>query len=485
MIFRNLSPARVLPCLALSVTLCACHKEEDHSVSSIGGKPSGIVSAEKTSFDEVTSKLDKGGNLYVYLSTEQTLGGLSAKLAGISNMMTGLPGGAQTRLAGNIFGFADSWLRDSGIEEISGVGLSSIAREPGFYYSKLIVHHYPGQNQGVMWSMLGKEPHTLEGLNMLPEETVLASFTDLDLSLLWRSIQDHFEKLDLPAARAALNQVPEQFQKGTGLDWNTVLSSLGGNYGFILTMDPEKKVTLPLPGHSMDFPSPALALVVKVTSDVIFDRVAELGKDNPLVGKIDGPDLRMRTVTIPIPLPLDLRPSIARSGDLLILASSDTLVRQILDVKSGKLKGFKSTPEFAHLSQGVPDVGNNFALVARRFMTSMADLQQQALTNKGNMNPDQASAFANAFRHGTNFGNFTVGLNGPTGWEGYGNGSQSLQSMILPAVAGVVAASAIALPMIKAHQMATKGATSQVVPAPASPRPPITAAPRAQLKPAG
>ena len=35
------------------------------------------VSAEKNSFNEVTAHLDSGGNLYLYLSTEQLLDGLS------------------------------------------------------------------------------------------------------------------------------------------------------------------------------------------------------------------------------------------------------------------------------------------------------------------------------------------------------------------------------------------------------------------------
>ena len=38
-------------------------------------KSLGIDSAETTSFKEVTSKLDAGGNFYLYLSTEQWLKG--------------------------------------------------------------------------------------------------------------------------------------------------------------------------------------------------------------------------------------------------------------------------------------------------------------------------------------------------------------------------------------------------------------------------
>src|ERR1022692_3810371 len=134
--------AKITLPLAVLALLCGCQKQEKPVVSSAGG--AGIVSAEKTSFDEVTSKLDKGGNLYLYLSTEQVLGGLPAKMAGISNFIGSLPmvSSEQSQTVGKVFNFANGWIKDSGIDQISGVGMSSIAREPGFYYGKLIVHHY-------------------------------------------------------------------------------------------------------------------------------------------------------------------------------------------------------------------------------------------------------------------------------------------------------------------------------------------------------
>jgi hypothetical protein len=452
--------------LAILALLCGCHKEEQKpaAAAETGSKPV-IVSAEKTSFDEVTSKLDKGGNLYVYLSTEQVLSGLSEKMVSISNFIGNIPAvaGAQSETIGKVFDFANAWVKDSGVEEISGVGMSSIAREPGFYYGKIVVHHYPGKNDGEIWTLMGKEPHAMKELDLLPEDTALALFSDLDVSLAWNNLQKHLKQLDIPAATEALQQWPENFRKKTGLDFNKVIESLGGNYGVILTMDAEKKISLPLPNASMEIPNPGLAFIIKVNSDVIFDRVDALCKGNPLVVRVDNADLKMRTMTIPLPLPVDLRPSIARSGDYLLLATSDTMIEDILAVKAGKKKGFKSTAEFARLSQGIPDQGNNFSLVAAEFMKSMSQIQAQALTNQGNMTPAQVEALQQTFHSsGTNGGNYSVGVNGAEGWEGYANGSQSLQSTIIPLVAGIGVAAAIAIPaLVKAHQSAQNASPPQ------------------------
>jgi hypothetical protein len=459
---KTLICAKTILPLAVLALLCGCHKEEvkPAAPSAASAKPA-IVSAEKTSFDEVTAKLDKGGNLYVYLSTEQVLSGLSDKMASLSNLLGSLPGvpGAQTETIGKVFDFAGAWLKDSGIEQISGVGMSSIAREPGFYYSKFVVHHYPGKNDGEIWNLMGKESHPLQELDLLPEDTVLATFADFDLPLAWTNLQKHLELLNIPPVAAGLQQWPAQFNKLTGLDFDKVLASLGGNYGFIFTLDTDRKVSLPLPGAAMEIPSPGLAIVIKVKSDLIFDRVDELCKGNPLVMRVDNSDLKMRSMAIPLPLPLDLRPSIARSGDYLILATTDNMIQDLLAVKAGKKKGFKSTAEFARLSQGMPDQGNNFSLVADQFVKSMMEIQQQALTNKGAMTAAQVDALQHAFNHATNYGAYSVGANGPEGWEGSANGSQSLQSAILPMVAGIAVAAAIAIPAaVKARQSTTQNA---------------------------
>src|SRR5258706_8457418 len=47
--------------------------------------------AEKTSFQEVTSHLDPGGNLYLYLGTEQWVKNLSAKISGLRGIFSALP----------------------------------------------------------------------------------------------------------------------------------------------------------------------------------------------------------------------------------------------------------------------------------------------------------------------------------------------------------------------------------------------------------
>ncbi len=329
----------------------------------------GIASAEKNSFEAVTAKLDKGGNFYLYLSTEQALSKLSAAIATYSNLFTQMPAAPDMGREGmaRIFEVIDNIIKDSGVAHISGLGISSIAREPGFYYNKLLVHHYAGENDGVIWSVFGKEAHPLKELDLLPENTAFASYSDLDVPLLWRTIQKELKQLHLPQVDQGLAQLPEQFKAGAGISLDDVLNSLGGGYGLILTLDESKQVSLPLPGAPMQIPEPGLALFAKVKNDAIFTRIDQLMIGNPMVSKPEVGGVKTLTVAIPLPLPISLRPTLARVGDYLILTSSDSLLQEIMAVQSGKKSGYKSTAEFKKLSQGVPAEGNNFSLISGKF----------------------------------------------------------------------------------------------------------------------
>jgi hypothetical protein len=449
--FVNRSVALLSACLLAA----GCHKNQPApAVPTAASQGPEIVSAEKNSFYEVTAKLNKGGNLFVYLSTEQTLRGLSNRVSALSNYATvwpGIPSDGREKL-GQVLEALNDFAVNSGIDQISGIGMSSIAREPGFYYGKTVIHHYKGQNSGVIWSLFGKAPHPLE-LDLLPQSTALALFSDFDLPMAWTSISNFLAGLDIPGIGDGLRQAPTQFNKKTGLGLNDVLHSLDGAYGLVFTLDEHKKITLPVPGHPLEMPSPGLAIVIKVNSDLIFNRVDEALKGNPLVSKVDDPDLKMRSMSIPLPIPVDLRPSIARFGDYLVVASSDTLVREILAVKSGQNKGFKTTDEFKKLSQDIPDRGNNFALVTSAFARAMVQVPQQFAgqqTAGSNALPQFFNGQSNSF-------SYSVGVNGPQGWEGFANGNHSIQALAVPAAAAVGAAAAIAIPnFVKAREAAQK-----------------------------
>ncbi len=445
--------------LALGLFLCGCKPSQ----------PSGpeatqlLKSAEPTSFREVTAQLEPGGNFYLYLGTEQCLDGLSAKVAKWRQLADTLPNvqsGDRQNIA-RVFDVVTNLIKDSGLEDVSGFGVSSIAREKGFYHTKAIVHHYKGKGSGFGWSLLGQKPHALDGLGLLPANTAFAAFSDLDIALFWSVLQKEIGRSDFPQAQQFLQQLPDQFQKATQLKWDQVLASLGGEFGCVLTLDNARMVTLPIPSQNgpLEIPEPALMLVAKVKDDTVFNRIDEALKNSGQnIVSNDKPGLKMRTLPVPVPIPIQFRPTVATSGGYLFIATTDALIQEALAVKGGQKAGLKSTDEFRRLAADVPEQGNQFSFLSQRLGQAIVRLQRQALQMAPNA--DQTQWLQSLLTSSNGACSYAVGVNTDEGYLSVGNGNQHPAKMFLAGAAVPVGIlSAIAIPnFIKARSTAQQNA---------------------------
>jgi competence protein ComGC len=421
----------------------------------------GLASAVPNSFEQVTAQLDPGGSLYLYLGTEQWLDGLSAKVAGFRKIADAIPElkSDDRENVGKAFDVVTHVLKDSGVEEVSGFGMSAISPEKGVYHSKTMLHHYKGKGSGFLWTMFGQKPHALEGLNLLPATTAFASFSDLDLPLAWSVIQKEVAQSGFPEVEQGLAKVTEQFEKVTGLKWDKVMASLGGEFGFALTLDETKKITLPLPGASapLEMPEPGLLLIAKTKDDTIFNRVDEVLKaTGQAVVSTDKDGLKMRTLSIPLPIPIQLRPSVATKGGYLFIASTDSIIQEALAVQAGEKKGLKASGEFQRLAADIPAQGNNFSYWSPRLSGALKETQRNALALAPN--GPQLEWLQSMFTTTNLPCSYAVGANTEEGWKIVGNANQHPAKLLaVPVVIPMLAA--IAVPnFVKAREAAQKNA---------------------------
>jgi len=432
------------------VSLQGC-KEKTTQSASKGSSLGTTESAEPTSFKEVTSKLDAGGSLYMYLGTEQWLKSLSAQVEKVHQMVAGLPEMDEKRQdVDNAFNVGNRLIKDSGLENISGIGLSSIAREPGFYRNKIVVHHYAGQGNGFIWSIFGKEPHELDGLNLLPANTAMAAFYDIDAAEIWSVIQKQCEQSGFPQAQEFLKEFPQEFEKNAGMKWDDLVNSLGGEVGIVVTMDDSHMVRIPLPTQQpVEMPEPAFMFVIKVKNDAIFNRIDALLKEKKAPGMVssDQNGVHMRTVPFPLPVTVTLRPTVASGGGYLFISTTDGLVQEALAVKGGK-PGLKSTEEFKKLSRDIPLQGNQFAFLSQRFGKNVMKVQQQVLNSNGQM-PAQLKEFMESLNRPDKAAfTFAVGANTDEGWMTVANGNQGSGSLIAASAVVPAVMAGMALPAL-------------------------------------
>ena len=415
-----------------------------------------VASSGKTSFDAVTAKLDKGGTLYMYCSTEGVIKFLDefAQKLGKIIAAEAAKNEQEKAQAPKIFNFVYGLCKHSGFMEISGIGASSVQVEPGLNHSKVAIHHYAGKGQGLIWNMLDARPHNLDELDLLPADTALAGFSDLKLMELWEWLKKEVQAAELPELQKSILTL-EPMLKAQGMPMEKLLGGLGGRIGIILTLDKNIKSKVPTEKSMFEFPEPAIALVLTVKDDFIFNLLQSKIKMAEETG-----DKNIRTIKIPVPpLPVLVNPVIVQTGGLLIFASNERLVNTMLEAKA-KGNGLTSTDEFKRMSAHMPKKGNRFGYVGAALSQTIRDIQEKAI-QAGGESQNEAKELFNLFRGDEAWTVYSVVQHNEDGLLIDINHSMAMESMVLiPALAvgGVVAA--IAVPnMLTAVQKGKQKAT--------------------------
>lgn len=435
----------LLACVA-SATLVGCDSKPSGG-SSAGTATAPVTPARQTSFAAVTSQLDPGGTVYGYLSTDQWLAGLSTNITELQELIVGLPdvSAQDARNIGLVFDFLSKCVAKSGLENLDGVGLSAVQLTPELFRTKLVLNH----GAGPLWDLFGTQPHALTGLDLLPTNTAIAGFGDMDLAALWGRVEDDLREAGVPELRDAIQQWPVEFEKNTGMAWADLLGSLGNEAGLVLTLDDAHRISIPMDKQSLEIPAPGLMLVLKVNNDLLFDRLSQELKKNEQTKFTDADGLRMYVMPLPIPLPLELQITLARSGEYLFITTTPTLVQSALAVQAGKVPGLKQSAGFQALQKFVPTTGNSFSYVDRRFTQTVTEVQKQIITANAKMPPAQAELFDKLLWNRPPVFGFSVSSRQPTGWQTVSVGNQdSSASFVAAPVAGVALGAAMVLPAL-------------------------------------
>jgi hypothetical protein len=438
--YRSVPSRCVLTAVLLLVAANGCGKKEATSTTPLQPtQPAAAVSAEKTSFTEVTAQLDPGGSLYAYLSTSQWLEGLSDRVNGWRDAVLSLPnlGEEGKSNVNKAFDLLTRLIKNSGVESISGVGVSGIALEKGFYQTKFVVGRDNSSAPGGIWTVFGRAPRPLHELDWLPADTVWAVFSDVDLGAIWNAVVNEVNQAGFPEAKAGLEQLNGVVQAATGKRLDELLGSLGGQSGAFLTLKEANKINIPLPdGRTLEVPEPGLVIVLKVKDDTLFNWIDRTLHDDPQVIKSDEGGLRMRTRPVPLPVPIELRPAIARQGDHLFIASNDELIKNMMAVKAGKQNGLKTTAEFKRLAQGMPSDGNSFSFVSQRLSDTVQQIQKSVLSRMpGQGNEMPTVLMQKIYSLNQPISSFMVSRSTTQGWLTVGHGTQQpANAVVLPLV---------------------------------------------------
>jgi hypothetical protein len=336
------------------------------------------LASSKTPFSIVTSQLDSEGGFYYYCETTKILAQITKGIIGArdATVLSGKLTPEQSAKLKQQFDVALQLFTSSGLSGLQAIGGSSKEESPGSYLAKSIV--YAPAPTGFLWSTFCKPPHSFDAIDFVPANTEAFAFSDIDLSALWDSLEKDLTASRVPNAAQFVQEFPKQVAAATGMQLSEILASLGDQAGYIVTLDSNSKVKIPIAGGEQEMAEPAAAILWKVRDEKLFtmlEALAELSQD---VAKVDDPGLKLRIVNMAGSVPY-FHPTLARFADYLVIASNDKLVRALKDTKSGKIPGLKSRADFAAISKGLPDRGSSVQYVSKQFQSAYYGWQEKQL----------------------------------------------------------------------------------------------------------
>lgn len=430
------------------LALAACRKSPDSTSSAPPEQATSskkLISAEPTSFDAVARHLDQGGGFYFFLSTEDFFKVASAKLEGLQRVaLASLPVEIRDPAAKK-WDFASRIASQSGINEINGFGMSSIAVKPGDYQMKWMLHHDEGKGNGALWKLNGGASDALEIIPWLPEHTAFASSGDFSLKPVWELLDK--EAAAIPELREGIDEFTRQFEANTGLKLANLIASLGPRYAFVLTLDASRQTTLPFgpsgPGKKpFTLAEPALALLIQVQDPALLGRVEQELAKIPGVAAADEGDLKFRSIPVPLPFAF-VRPAVAWQKDTLILSSNGALIREMFEVKAGKKPGLAASAEFKKASADLPSPACQFKVIAPIFQKTLHDFQVASLAQQPNASPEMQQFMQMLVSSASPNWMCGVVQNTPEGWVGFSRGAVGPTQIATAAPAAILAGIAV------------------------------------------
>ena len=313
-------------------------------------------SAEKTSFEAVTAKLAPNGHLYAYMNTAKAMKQFDQIIESMLEMNR--EGGENSLINNPLFGPMIGGLVDaikpafdeSGLNQIGGVGMSSFALKEDLWRSKMYAHRNSQERECLIWKMLGDTPHDLAVLDLAPEDTGFLAHTDLNINALLNWIARISEKLNNGQTLTA--DMPTEVRD--------ILNSYDGEVGFLMTLDPNKELTLPGFMFQMEedivMDSFSFALLLRAKDDKILTMMNDAmagGFAPPQKTKVGLVTLNSIALPMPIPIPgLDISPCYFQIDDYMVLASSTAMGKSIIEAKNDKGR-LKDTDEFKAVTKGI------------------------------------------------------------------------------------------------------------------------------------
>jgi prepilin-type processing-associated H-X9-DG protein len=335
-----------------------------------------------TSYQAVAKYLNPDGSFYLYMDSEQWAAKLDGFMGNVAEMvLTVAPEGQPRQQAGLAFHFLEAFLNDCGLRQLRGVGLSTVPESAEMYHNRMaLVHATPGPPEGLYWECFtGENDGAFSVLDWVPQDAVLASQMPFHPVPAWNWLKRTIMGADYEPMAAGFTQGIMTL-RGMGVDMDQWFETMGPNAVVVATVSRDEKVPFTLPnGRQLDIPQMALAVLIEVKDNTVFQFYDTILQAMPNVVRVDDGDLHLRSVPVPVRVPFKLLPTVGRMGPYLVYATNPDIVKAMDSCRRGERPSIRADEEFQTLAKGMPETGMAVSFLSRRFSETFQTIMQSAM----------------------------------------------------------------------------------------------------------
>lgn len=316
-------------------------------------------------FNIVSSKLDRGGSYYSIQNNKYLFSYLKEGLKSVRVMLGAIPpnqnmGGMSLIM---IFDAVEKVIDNSGIEEISACGMSSILINPqvkdSLFHNKTFLYYGDIKPKGFLWSLIPPEDRTLTDINRLPKNTIFAFSMKVNPPHVWNVIKRICSQIPVPQVKMMPQILEMQFMKEHKMPLAGVLRGLSGSWFGVIVSTKAADGKPALQGM----------LEVPAGNNALFSVIKNKLKNNPQV-LISANKITFK----PSPgQPKWINPSILQKGKRLCLLSSPKIVSAVQEANA-KQNGLMRTAEFKRFNQKMPTKGIAFVYKSPRIIEAVSNM---------------------------------------------------------------------------------------------------------------
>ncbi|HVU36885.1 MAG TPA: hypothetical protein VHC95_00985 [Opitutales bacterium] len=389
-----MKPRRWLP-LALSTLtmlaalgwLASCSKSTEQAAPSAPPVPAAGVSPIAAA---IGSHLEYGGELYAVAD-------MQGDIERMGNVLADFVAHSYEQSAGAFGTSAKSpdfrvLVKRLGLYNIDGFGLSSWKGSDGLHRNRGFLYT-PNGRPGLL-KIFGGGPGPFVTPDLAPADADLVVEGTLDLKSLEELIVSYVQDVSGPAAAQSVTEELKTAIPGTTLTGQSLVDRLNTRFILILRADP--KQMLPV-SATMKIPLTDFVIALDGFSD-LFDQLAPLLKDNPMLTLADKNGLKTLTLEFPIPDPYSAYKLMLISdpkSKRLYLVSRESFANETVLGQGARLA---ASPDFKAATDGLPTQGNWLGYISQKgaavyveyfekqFMTSIPPALRDSLVDLEGLN---------------------------------------------------------------------------------------------------